>query len=427
MKVSFFNSYLQGGAANAAINLYNSLDGINKTFYYKENIPERHNKIVDADSSFERVDAHKSNYRSVVQRLHKSLKARSYYSQLNKLLSNKPSGFEQFSVPNQFTSTPISFFSNDPGIIHLHWIAEWIDYTSFFNSLSSNTPVVWTLHDMNPFTAGCHFSLGCDRYIKGCDICPQLASDNSVDTFIKKKVESISRLTNLHVVAPSNWLSDLASKSIVFKNAKHYVIPYAVDIEIFHPSFKRNIHFKSEALKVLYVSADLDNPRKGFHYFKSLTEQFNDTKEIEFYSVGDNITKSDSIKQLGRIDSKQELARVYSSADLLIMPSIEDNLPNVVLESMACGTPVIGFDVGGMVDMVHHNQNGFLFKVGDIKAMAKVIADCNQNRVQLKEMAARGVNLVRESFSTLNQFEAYKKIYQEVSDVNLMGERITHA
>ncbi len=410
MKISFFNSYVQGGAANAAINLFKHLDGIEKTFFYKENISSRYNALTDNDRRFIRIDSHNKNDLTLWKRIIKAINARKYYRRHSKILNNKPAGFEQFSVPNQFASTPISFFSNDPGIIHLHWIAEWIDYSSFFMSLDEKTPVVWTLHDMNAFTAGCHFASGCNQYETGCRICPQLAEDRSVSAIFRHKEDVLSRLTNLNIVTPSFWLSRLAKNSKILEHAKHHVIPNGVDTDCFFPMDCVHEKFNNDSLKVLYVSADLNNPRKGFEYFKVITSCFVDSDETIFYAVGDHILPTNNIIQLGRIDSRQELAFIYSSADVLIFTSIEDNLPNVILEALACGTPVIGFDISDLKRLNEKKYPVYHFPIGDISGIVEQIKKYKLNRINGRDWLEH----FRGEYSLRNQAERYLELYRKL-------------
>lgn len=412
MKVSFFNTYLQGGAANAAINLYHSLEGVEKQFFYKENIPARYNSIVETESSFKRVDQHLSQGLSSFSRFSKSLKARKYYKRVNQLLQDSPSGFEQFSVPNQFGKTSVDDFDRNIGIVHLHWIAEWIDYPSFFDSLPDTTPIVWTLHDMNPFTAGCHFSMGCEQYLDVCDRCPQLSDKKSVRSLFSLKQQSISRFTNLHVVSPSNWLSSVARESTLFSHADHHVIPYGIDTDIFKPCESKHPAFEDDRLKVLYVAADLHNKRKGFSYYQDLSESYEGNDDILFYSVGEDSPFASDIKQLGQIDSREELAQVYSSADVLICTSIQDNLPNVILESLSCGTPIIGFGVGGIVDLIDHRKNGFIVSEISTNGLREYLDLCFNQKEILVDMTKASLDVIKQRFSLEMQAEYYRKIYK---------------
>ncbi len=284
-------------------------------------------------------------------------------------------------------------------VIHLHWVVGMIDYVHFF-SHAGDRPIVWTLHDMNPFTGGCHYSAGCQRYIEGCGACPQLRRRQAHDVsfaIAHRKREALLRVPHLHLVAPSQWIADAVQRSAVMGHLPVSVIPNTVPTEAFVPAdkarAKRICGLVEESFVILFV-ADYDTPRKGFGCLKEAIERLvrlEGGSRVCLMTLGrvDRSLIKDipcQVKEMGFKESDYDVARCYDAADVVAVPSVEDNYPNVALEAMACGRPVVASAVGGLKEMIVDGHNGFLVPPGDAGALAEKLSRCLHNAVLCQTM-----------------------------------------
>ncbi len=272
-------------------------------------------------------------------------------------------------------------------ILHLHWINQgFISLENLDSLFKMNKPIVWTLHDMWPFTGGCHYAGSCMEFNEHCGYCPFLKHpgrrDLSNRIYLQKK--KIYNNASLNIVACSKWLRSLSSESSLFLNSKVTNIPNAIDTNQFRPLDKdecrRELGLPSDKKLVLFGAANLLDARKGFRY---LIEALNIIKEnfptlsakIELVVFGK--LKEDVYKQLPFdihnmkfISDTDKLVKIYNAADVFLLPSLQDNLPNTVMESMACQTPVVGFSIGGVPEMIIHEKTGFLAEARNSLSLA---------------------------------------------------------
>lgn len=266
----------------------------------------------------------------------------------------------------------------DADVIHLHWINHGFLSPKFLAVLDElEKPIVWTFHDSNAFTGGCHVRYSCEHFHQQCGNCPLLKFSGPNDISNRnwnRKQKAYSKL-NFHVVAPSTWMSSSVKQSSLLGVRAVTVIPNTIEVDVFKP------YVKSEAKKILKIGADKFVIMSGFMPSKNdkhkgtdyLIEALNelasreeiDNSKIELVIFGNKDTKNMpefpfKTTFLGTINKDEHLAKCYSAADAFILPSLEDNLPNTVMESLACATPVVAFKTGGIPDMVKHLQNGYL-------------------------------------------------------------------
>jgi len=270
-------------------------------------------------------------------------------------------------------------------LINLHWVAGFFDYQDFFRVVSRRTPVVWRLADMNAFTGGCHYNSGCEGYNSGCGACPQLGSTDTNDLshqVWKRKQQALSAVApgRLHIVAQSTWMARKVEQSALFGRFPVTVIPNGLDVTVFLPrdrALSRNVFgIPQNAHVVLFVADSVENRRKGFDLLIKALSTFVGLPDVFLVSIGINAPKiaaSLQHKHIGFVGDDEHLSMLYSAADVFVIPSREDNLPNTVIESMACGTPVVGFDVGGIPDMVRPMFTGLLAKPEDDRDLGKAI------------------------------------------------------
>ncbi|ACB49866.1 probable glycosyl transferase, group 1 [Crocosphaera subtropica ATCC 51142] len=317
-------------------------------------------------------------------------------------------------------------------IIQLHWVAMFQSPQTVKQLSSLGKPMVWTLHDMWAFTGGCHYAAGCEGYQSSCENCPQLKEDTFglAQAILQDKLDILSGL-NLTIVTPSHWLADCVRKSALFKHQRIEVIPNGIETDIFIPipkaKAKESLGIKPNTFTLLIGADNGNEKRKGFEeMLKALSVCLEDEKfsqavqqeQVKLLCFGlpnDELNSLDiPVVSLGQINSDEKLAEVYSSADIFVLPSLEDNLPNTMLESMSCGTPVIGFEVGGLPDVVKENVTGNLVPLENSSALAQVILSYFRSPQKVEDIGKNCRQLLEENYSLSVQAQAYLKLYQDL-------------
>lgn len=266
-------------------------------------------------------------------------------------------------------------------ITHLHWIADRFILPDAIANIQ--TPIVWTLHDRNPLTGGCHVLQGCVRYRGKCGQCPQLGSTKQRDlsrwNWLCKR--NALRDKYMHIICPSNRLAEETRQSGLLGSFPVRVIPNCVPTDIYRPLNKRLcrslLNLPNDGRPVLLygaMSATSDH-NKGYDLLKAALEQTHRSSYccLIFGACALLGEQNENIIWLGRLNDDISLALAYNAADVFICPSREENLPNTVMESLASGTPVVGFDIGGLSDMITHGEHGFLAAPYDTSNLAHYI------------------------------------------------------
>lgn len=364
---------IAGGAGRAAFRLHTEMlkRGIDSTMFVKNK--ERH-----GDSLINTV--------SLVEKRVYSL----FKGAINQLLKRFVSGNNVYLFSTEILGVKIAKRKvvQDADVIYIHWITSgFITVRELRNILMLGKSVVFVLHDMWAMTGGCHYSFDCDKYVNGgCKDCPQLDSKfgkRSVQNFFKLKIRAFSNFSNLKIVNPSEWLSSCAKQSEILSSLPILTIPNVLDRSIFKPlnqSSIREVFCIADHVKLILFIADngASNPYKGWSYLQDALSLFfkTTTHNIELMVLGGE--RDPEIEQqlsckvhfIGRLYDEYSLSMVYNAADLFVTPSLADNLPNTILESLSCGTPVVAFNVGGIPDMVLHKKNGYLSKYKDVNDLA---------------------------------------------------------
>tara|TARA_Y100001980_G_C14556922_1_gene354108 strand:+ start:85518 stop:86747 length:1230 start_codon:yes stop_codon:yes gene_type:complete len=265
-------------------------------------------------------------------------------------------------------------------IIHLHWVNFGFVSISEIAELSKKKTVFWTQHDMWSFTGGCHYALNCEKYQNTCDDCFYL-KDSSLSNNIQTTKLNLWRKNAFNLLTTSHWLAQCAGNSIVLKNWNIHVLPTPIDTRVFKPldkgDLKKSYYLDPDDFYILFGAVDLKDERKGFSYLVEalaiLKEAIPNMHLLTFGKQADHIFDG-KVTSMGQIDSEEKLNEIYNLADVFVLPSIQDNLPNTVMEAMSCGLPVVAFDCGGVSDMITHQENGFLAPNRDSKVLAEGIS-----------------------------------------------------
>lgn len=321
---------------------------------------------------------------------------------------------------------------HDADIINLHWIANYQSPHTIRKLIDLGKPVVWTLHDQWAFTGGCHYSAGCNNYKTNCSNCPQLANDtNSIAYAILRDKLDYFTGVNLTIVSPSKWLAECAKESKLFNEYRVETIPNSLETDYFTPlpkeEAKNKLGLSGDTITILFCAENGKVKRKGYNELVESLRVFSSSPKIQ------NLLSSNRIKlicfgqpndnlfllniptiPLGYLESDEEIRNAFCAADIYVLPSIEDNLPNTMLESMSCGTPVIAFDTGGMRDMIVDGKTGMLVPFRDTKNMGKAILDLVLNREKREGIGKNCRTLIENNYSLEVQAKNYSKLFQDL-------------
>jgi glycosyltransferase involved in cell wall biosynthesis len=313
----------------------------------------------------------------------------------------------------------------NPDIINLHWVNS--GYLQIETLAKFNKPIVWTLHDMWAFTGGCHYSGQCERYTNSCGACPQLESERDWDLsrwIWKRKSKSWKNL-NLTILTPSQWLADCARQSSLFHGLRIEVIPNSLDTQCYkpiEPKLARDLlNLPQDKQFILFGSVHaISDARKGFQFLLPSLQKLSQTEgkeQIEILIFGasepkDPIDFGFKVHYLGKQNDDISLSLLYSAADVFVAPSLEDNLPNTIMEALACGTPCVTFNIGGMPDMIEHRRNGYLAKPFDTEDLAQGISWVLSDQGRYQELAKYSRNKVEKEFTQEIQANRYLSLFE---------------
>jgi len=422
MKIALINTYdIQGGAARAAYRLHRGL------------IQLGHDSIMlsryrfSSDETVQSVVAESGSADAQLECTRFAMIQSHYIDTHRTAFSNT-----LFSLPYPgFYLTSLQAIQNAE-VINLHWVAQFQSPVTIKKLGGLNKPIVWTLHDMWPFTGGCHYSAGCSKYQQDCSACFQIANDpyNLAAAILADKIASWDGLS-FTIVAPSRWLADCARQSTLFCNHRIEVIPNSLETDIFAPlpkaDAKSQLGIDPETTTLLFGAATATEKRKGFSELIRAIEiclehpQFQELaacRKIEILCFGYPSEQLNElrvpVRSVGFVESDAQLGIIYSAANLFILPSLEDNLPNTMLEAMSCGTPVLAFNVGGIPDVVIPGKTGWLVPDRDVAQLAEALLQIVLHPETARSMGSNCRHLMEEQFSLSVQANRYLALYQDL-------------
>lgn len=336
-------------------------------------------------------------------------------------LQGRADGHEVFSFAWSLFNIIRHPLYQEADIIHLHFVSEFLDYGSFFTKNSK--PLVWTLHDMNPFTGGCHLSLGCDKFTGNCEKCPLLQGTGNPylsGRIFRKKLSKIDAPNGLTIISPSKWLMEKSLQSRLFGGLGHFHIPHGIDTELFRPlerSYSRELlRLPLDKKIILFLSSQLNRKIKGLDFLLEALKMLPDKQEYLFFPVGQGNIREPDFMETIRHDAVFDdslLAAVYSAADVTAMPSLQESFSLVTAESMACGTPVIAFDNSGPAEIIVHGETGYLTGPGNIDSFAEGIS-CLCRKNNDRNIEKKAVARIRDQYGLENQIEKHIGIYEKI-------------
>jgi glycosyltransferase involved in cell wall biosynthesis len=313
-------------------------------------------------------------------------------------------------------------------IIHLHWLNQgFLSLNGLKKIVKTGKPVVWTLHDMWSFTGGCHYSGKCLDFKDNCGNCQFLRNPKKEDISFKQFnfKKKIYADAPIYPVTCSNWLAQTALQSDLLKYKPIISIPNPIDIDVFKPCDKsearKKLGLPQDKKLILFGAANVSDPRKGIMHLISALNKLaeNENKNsIELIIFGKNSEHISGklpfiVYAMNYVSNTESIVNLYNAADLFVLPSMEDNLPNTVMEALACGLPVVAFNTGGVPEMVTHKQTGFLASLGNEQELAEGLHYLLTNS-EIDNFRINARKKVEENFAPDIVASRYKTLYNSL-------------
>lgn len=403
IKIVHISTSKNGGAGIAAFRIHEAL---NKTNQVESHFLQKDKNASNEDEKIDYVSVYKP---SIIFRILRKLKLIDYTenSQLRKFVKTHSSNFEIATFPTSSYRIEEHPLVKEADIIHLHWVADFLNYPTFFSKI--NKPIMWTLHDMNPFQGIFHYKN--DELNNSNDL-------GKIDEKIKNlKNKYIQRNKNVNILTLCKWMYENSISSKVFHKSKHFILPNLINFEQYpildRKKEKQKLGLDNGLKTLLFIAQDINNPRKGFDL---LIEALNKIKvRVNIITIGGEkklLSNNYNHLHFKNINNVEKLNSLYSASDLTLLTSREDNLPNVMLESFANGTPVISFRTGGMQDWIKDNETGFLidaFKIDELSTKLIFFIE-NDNIFDSSKI----YEYAKSNFSIEKRLSEYISIYKNI-------------
>ena len=315
-------------------------------------------------------------------------------------------------------------------IIHLSWINQgMLSLKGIRKILDSGKPVVWTMHDIWPATGICHITLNCQRYQSYCGNCrllPNGGSSHDLSYRVLHHKKEVLKRGNISFVTCSKWLEKEARKSAILSNQLIQTIPNPIDTHVFRPSDKRQARVRSklplDKKVILFASQRIDNVNKGISYLidachKMVAENPEMRDEVVVAVLGghgEGLQDMFDFKvyELGYVNDTRQIVDIYNATDVFVLPSLSENLPNTIMEAMACGVPCIGFKVGGIPEEIDHKKNGYVAEYRNADDLARGLHWVLEE-AEYAELSVSAVGKVQRNYSQRSVAMQYIEVYNE--------------
>ena len=308
-------------------------------------------------------------------------------------------------------------------VIHLHWINQgMLSLNGICKILRSGKPVVWTMHDIWPATGICHLTLGCHYFVNRCANCKYLpggGGSNDLASRIWQKKQQMQVDENIYYVACSRWLESEAKTSALLKGQKITSIPNPIDTHIYKKGNKeearQRLGLPLDKKLILFASQRVTHENKGMSYLIEACRQLSDLCEVVILGGhAEEVVEQLPMKAypLGYVNEEQRIVDVYNAADVFVLPSLSENLPNTIMEAMACGVPCVAFKVGGIPEEIDHLKNGYVAAYRDAEDLAKGIAWVLEE-ADYESLSQQAVHKVMQCYSQQSVAVRYLEVYQQ--------------
>ena len=309
-------------------------------------------------------------------------------------------------------------------VIHLHWVNQgMLSLKGIQKILQSGKPVVWTMHDIWPATALCHVTLGCQHFTSQCGNCrllPGGGSSHDYSTTIWQRKQRMLADENIYFVACSHWLEFEAKRSALLKGQKITSIPNPIDTRIYKRGNKQEarqrLGLPLDKKLILFASQRVTNVNKGMDYLIEACRQLqiSDAAVVILGGHAEEVVSQLSLEAypLGYVNDEQRIVDVYHAADVFVLPSLSENLPNTIMEAMACGMPCVGFKVGGIPEEIDHRRNGYVAEYRSAEDLARgirwILAEADY-----EELSKNAVQKVVQNYSQQSVALKYLDVYHQ--------------
>jgi glycosyltransferase involved in cell wall biosynthesis len=316
------------------------------------------------------------------------------------------------------------------------WLAE-ADIIQLYNThggylahlllpkIARGRPVVWRLSDMWPVTGHCAYASGCEKWLSGCGACPDLetypAIGRDTTAWLWRQKRAVYKQMSLTVVAPSSWTEDVARRAPLFAGCAVHRVPNGLDLAVFRPHDRRAarefLGVPQDCAAILYAPhVAIGNARKGTDMLARILARLGPRRDtvVMIAGVGGKewVGKiPQTVIPLGYLQDDRLIAMANAAADIVVAPSTVENLPNSVIEALACARPVVAFDAGGMRDAVRNGETGLLVAVGDVAAFADALGALLGDEARRAGMGARGLDLAQREYCAKLQGERFEALY----------------
>ena len=309
-------------------------------------------------------------------------------------------------------------------VIHLHWVNQgMLSLKGIQKILQSGKPVVWTMHDIWPATSLCHVTLGCQHFTSQCGNCrllPGGGSSHDYSTTIWQRKQRMLADENIYFVACSHWLESEAKRSALLKGQKITSIPNPIDTRIYKRGNKQEarqrLGLPLDKKLILFASQRVTNVNKGMDYLIEACRQLqiSDAAVVILGGHAEEVVSQLSLEAypLGYVNDEQRIVDVYHAADVFVLPSLSENLPNTIMEAMACGVPCVGFKVGGIPEEIDHRRNGYVAEYRSAEDLARgirwILAEADY-----EELSKNAVQKVVQNYSQQSVALKYLDVYHQ--------------
>jgi len=329
------------------------------------------------------------------------------------------------SIANTGTNISKHPLVKEADIIHLHWINQgFLSLKNIRQLIKLNKPIVWTMHDMWPCTGICHHARTCERYRQQCRNCffQHHPAKKDISAAVFRKKQLYYQPANISFVTCSDWLNKRAANSALLSQKQITTIANPIDTKVFAPFDKiisrEKLGLPTNKKLILFSAVNLSDYRKGFSYLAEAIKLL-DVNNVELLLLGNMKTALPElplkVNYMAFVPNEADMAMVYSAADLYVTPSLEENLPNTIMEAMACGTPCVGFDTGGIPEMIDHKNNGY---VADCQSAEELAAGIRWvlSEADYAALSAKAVEKVRSYYSEWIVAGEYIELYEKISN-----------
>ena len=306
-------------------------------------------------------------------------------------------------------------------VIHLHWINQgMLSLGGIQKILRSGKPVVWTMHDIWPATAICHLTLGCRSFTSACKSCRLLPGGSRLAQSVWRKKQRLLEDENIYFVACSHWLEQEAKSSALLKGHKITSIPNPIDTHIYNnrcnkQEARQRLGLPADKKLILFVSQRVTNLNKGMDYLMEACDMLKDLPQLGVVILGghaEEVTTQLPTFPLGYVNDEHRIVDVYNAVDVFVLPSLSENLPNTIMEAMACGVPCVGFRVGGIPEEIDHKQNGYVADYRSAEDLARGIRWI-LTEADYESLSQHAVQKVAQTYSQQSVALKYLDIYQQ--------------